>query len=546
MYITTPKRKSGITVVRLVHGFRKDGKVKTKIIKTIGQSRDPEEIEYFKKLALKEKMEWDTGVQQKPVVPPESIHLSCLRGEAVINDGVPDILGCIYKRLGFENIISGTRKDKLWNKLLKYCLFIRFLEPTSKLRSIQLIQNRFQKLFSHDQVLRMMDHLSKNEGKIKEHILHIISGKSRSLELVLFDVTTLYFENVTETDLKQFGYSKDSKFNKVQVVLSLLTDEDGLPITYEVFLGNTAETKTLITCLEQLNRKYQIKRVRLTADRALFSKKNMSYFEEKDGREDGKAFEYIIACPLRKLSGRQKEMILNRSHYKRIDKEKSFFEFLHEGRRYVVCYCAKRAECDRHKREKILEKARGLENKEGKIPTDKLSGYKGINKYLEKTKGFVRIKEKAVQEDERWDGIFGVCTNRETLKAKELFSSYKKLWKIEESFRINKHTLKMRPIYHQLSRRIKAHIMICFLTYTLLRYGELFLKSKGLLYGPREFIDILSEIEKWVAKNIKTGRWYVIPRKISKEGNRIYKAFGIKRHNIPYRLITPLKALNES
>ena len=541
MYITTPKRKGGITVVRLVHGFRKDGKVKTKIIKTIGQSRDPDEIEYLKKLAVKEKMEWDTGIKQKPVVPDESIRLSCLRGEAVINDGVPDVLGCIYKRLAFKDIISGTRKDKLWNKLLKYCLFIRFLEPASKLRSVQLIQNRFQKLFSHDQVLRMMDHLSKNEEKIKDHIFRVVMEKSQSLELVLFDVTTLYFENVTESDLKQFGFSKDNKFNEVQVVLALLTDGQGLPLTYEVFPGNTAETKTLISCLEKLSDKYHIKRVRLTADRALFSKKNLSYFEEKDENQEDRRYEYIIACPLRKLSEKQKQKILDRSHYKRIDEVRSFFEFSHEGRKYVAGYSAKRAEHDRYKRERILEKARKLENKEGKIPTNKLSGYKGISKYVQRSKGFVRIREKAVLEDAKWDGIFGVCTNIKILGAKELFSSYKKLWKIEESFRINKHTLKMRPIYHQLSRRIKAHIMMCFLTYTLLRYGELFLKSKGLSYGPQEFIDILSGIEKWVAKDIKTGRWYVIPRRISMHGSRIYKAFGIEYCRAPYRLITPLK-----
>ena len=119
MYITTPKRKGGITVVRLVHGFRKDGKVKIKIIKTIGQSRDPEEIEYFKKLALNVKAELETGVRQKPVCPPESIRLSSLRGEKIVNNGVQDILGSIYKRLGLDSIISGTRKDKLWNQTLK-------------------------------------------------------------------------------------------------------------------------------------------------------------------------------------------------------------------------------------------------------------------------------------------------------------------------------------------------------------------------------------------------------------------------------------------
>lgn len=359
--------------------------------------------------------------------------------------------------------------------------------------------------------------------------------KSRSLELLLFDVTTLYFENVTESDLKQFGYSKDNKFNEVQVVLALLTDRQGVPITYEVFPGNTAETKTLISCLEKLSDKHHIKRVRLTADRALFSKKNLGFFEEKN-KKSGKVYEYIIACPLRKLSKKQKQRILDKSHYRRIDEERSFFEFSNEGRKYVVGYSVKRAEYDRYKREKILEKVRELENEEGKISSNKLSGYKGISKYVEKSKGFVRIKEKAVMEDEKWDGIFGICTNIKFLGAKELFSSYKKLWKIEESFRINKHTLKMRPIYHQLSRRIKAHIMICFFTYTLLRYTEILLKSKNLFYGPGELMDILSGIERWLIKDSQTGNWYVIPKAICEEGKKIYEAFGIKRSSGSYRL----------
>ena len=325
MFITTPTRKGGATVVRLVRSFRDKGKVKQKVIKTLGQSKDPNEIEYFKKLAFNLKLELETGVKQAPVpLPiPVNVRLSCMEGKTSINDGVQDIIGAVCNYLKFDEVISGTRKNGQWNKFLKYCLFMRFLEPASKLRSVRRIQERFQKLLSYDQVLRMMDHLSSQEETIKEHLLKNTMKKSRSCELLLFDVTTLYFENVTETDLKQFGFSKDNKFNEVQVVLALLTDEEGLPVTYEVFPGNTAETKTLISCLEQLSGKYHIKRVRLTADRALFSKRNMSYFEEKDCGKEGKEFEYIIACPLRKLTEKQKQMILDRSHYKKIDKERS-------------------------------------------------------------------------------------------------------------------------------------------------------------------------------------------------------------------------------
>ena len=135
-------------------------------------------------------------------------------------------------------------------------------------------------------------------------------------------------------------------------------------------------------------------------------------------------------------------------------------------------------------------------------------------------------------------GYFGVCSNRKSLKPAEVFSSYKRLWKIEESFRINKHTLKMRPIYHQKSRRIKAHILICFLTYVLLRYAEMKLKTAGLSYSPESFIDILSRVEGWILKDIKSGNRYLVPRRMSKVACQIYKAFAVKRNYTPYQILS--------
>ena len=137
--------------------------------------------------------------------------LSYVRGKRSINDGVRDVLGYFYKHLGFDDLISGTKKNKQWNEMLKNLVLIRFLEPASKLRSIRLIQDRFQKVFSHNQILRMMDHLSKNEVQIKTKLCKAVRKKSQSLGLVLFDVTTLHFENVTETDLKRFWLQQRSE-----------------------------------------------------------------------------------------------------------------------------------------------------------------------------------------------------------------------------------------------------------------------------------------------------------------------------------------------
>ena len=538
MFVTTAKRKSpkgAITVVRLVHGYREAGKSKMKIIKTIGQSRDLEEIEYFRKIGKNLIEELKTGIRQNSVPPPPSVNLSALKGKSSINDGIEDILGHVYIYLGFDKIVLGYRKNTEWNQILKYCIFMRFLEPASKLRSIRLILNRFQKEISHDQVLKMMDHLSEKEDEIKRGLTSKMIEVTEGLDILLFDVTTLYFESTKSSDLRKFGFSKDGKSKEVQVVLALLTDSNGLPITYEVFPGNTSETKTFISSIEKIKESYGIKKVRVTADRAMFSDKNLSYFESKGSLKDGFS-EYIVACPLRKLSKRQKEKILDKSNYTVMSTGMRFYEFNHEGRRVVVVYSTKRAFHQKHQREVLLDRIKKLENADGKIPNDKLSGNRGIKRYLRKSKEFTKLNKNAVLEDERWDGIFGVCTNISSLDPSQLFSSYKRLWKIEESFRINKHTLKMRPIYHRLTERIKAHLLICFLCYTILRYIEIFLRSKDCNYGSQKIIDILSEIESWILKDIKKQKMYIIPKEISEDGALIYKAFGVKRNEKPYRL----------
>ena len=116
--------------------------------------------------------------------------------------------------------------------------------------------------------------------------------------------------------------------------------------------------------------------------------------------------------------------------------------------------------------------------------------------------------------------LYGVCTNMEKKSAKQLFNMYRSLWKIEELFRINKHTLQMRPIYHRLSRRIRAHIMICFLSYTILRYTELTLKKAGLFFSLQELIDILKRVEFFIIRDKikKPALSYCVPRGFIKGG----------------------------
>ena len=310
-----------------------------------------------------------------------------------------------------------------------------------------------------------------------------------------------------------------------------MTDSQGLPLSYELFSGSTGETKTFIPVLNQMKKTHHFSKFFVTADRGMFSKQNISHLE-KEG------FPYVMACPLRKKSKAFKEKILDLSHYRNINEDMKAFDFFDdEKRRFCIGFSKKRAIKDKKDRQTLLDKIEALKDDRGLISVKSVSKNKGIGRYLETQKGFVSVKTKTIKEEEKWDGLFGVCTNIKSKKPEEILSSYKKLWKIEESFRINKHTLKMRPIFHQLSRRIKTHILICFLSYTLLRYLEIFLKSKNLHFGHQELIDILMGVEKWLLTDSRTKQKYIVPKQISTEAQHIYKALRLNRRETPYRVL---------
>ena len=189
-----------MTMIRLVHNFRQEGRHRKKIIKTIGQSQDPETIAYFKQLALDLKAQLEGSLTPSSCPLPPQICLFRIRGKESLHEGIEDVLTAVCKELGFDKLISGTKQDEKWNQILKYLLFARFVEPASKLRSVRLIQEGFCQDISHDQVLRMMDHLSRQEESIKKALSEAVKQKSKALDVLLFDVTTLYFENVTESD----------------------------------------------------------------------------------------------------------------------------------------------------------------------------------------------------------------------------------------------------------------------------------------------------------------------------------------------------------
>jgi len=543
-YKTSPNspRKS----VQIVEGYRdKSGSVKQRIVHHVGIARDEDELEklktYGEELILKIKAEREgptlfddlpvTNNRGRPkakriedILPPSEVRLDEVVEEKRLIEGVHEIVGQLYDDLGFNQILARGSKNTL-----KEVVLARLSHPTSKRASCRFLGDQFGKDVPLEKVYRMMDQLEPQIPKVQKLIrsasLRLLKSK---IDILLFDVTTLYFESVDVDELRNFGYSKDNKYNCTQVVLALATTGDGLPIGYELFEGNFAEVKTLQKCLiSWKDQGLEIGNICLAGDSAMFSKSNLELMREM-------GISYVVAAPLRKLSQEIKEQILDAQNY-RIGTVQQNIVWTKEipyldNQRLILSYNSSRAKKDAHDRQMLLDK---LSKKLGKKKDFKsLVSNRGYLKYIKENGEVVcQLNEEKIAQEEQWDGIHGIVTNaQKEVDALELLHRYRRLWVIEESFRINKHTLKMRPIYHFKESRIKAHIAICYMAFSLMRHLEYRIKITQKKLSPQEILNALNSVQATVFIHKKTGDRYRMPSPLKSDARIIYQAFGIKRN----------------
>ena len=304
----------------------------------------------------------------------------------------------------------------------------------------------------------------------------------RELNVVLYDVTTYYFESIKKDELKNFGFSKDNKINQVQVVMGLLIDTNGLPVGYELYPGNTNEFSTFYPVIKKLKEKYNLKKVIVAADRGLNSGKNLLLLKEL-------GLDYVMAYKLKGAKKEIKQSLFNDDFtkekefkYKVIPHKKEVFV---DNKRHILKdnlllgYSEKRAKKDKADRQRLLEKAEKILNTPSLLKQDLKRGGK---KYLKVSKGNIDVELdiKQIEEAEKMDGYFGIEFSESTLTGKEVRDIYSSLWKIEDSFRVLKTNLEARPIFVWTERRIKAHFIICYLALTIQRYLEKLLSDNNV------------------------------------------------------------------
>jgi transposase len=425
----------------------------------------------------------------------------------------------------------------------------RIAKPDSKRANVLMLEENFGISLNLDNVYKMMDKVNDNTIERLNTLAYNETKKlfNDKIDVIYFDATTIYFESFTEDSgddaIRKNGYSKDLKFNQPQVVLALMVTKEGIPIGYEAFSGDTFDGHTLIPSLKILKDKYNIDNVVYVADSGMFNKDNLKELEQLEEFN----FNYIVGARIKNQPKDIKEKILDRSDYNTLNKDISIKTIiLDNGRKLVVTHSKKRARKDKADREKGIEKLRRKLEKEKSVKSQ-LSN-QGFKKYLQlednsnkadKTKKScdlsIVLNEDKILEDAVWDGLKGLIVNGSSILTNdEILTQYNNLWQVEESFRITKHDLKIRPVYHWKPSRVKAHIAISFTTLLITRHLEHRVRLQYKKLSPRVIRDLLLNIQTSIVYDKTKKIKYAIPSKIKLDTKKIYKLMDISYSTTPY------------
>jgi transposase len=491
MFVRKKRNRSGSVSVQIIS--KSSGKYK--VYKTIGSSISSEQIEKYFNQANNEIN--PNKNQLKLFIDKEDILI-----ERFIDDITNSQIEVIGPELVYGRIFDFIGYGSIEEKLFRHLVITRLIYPGSKLKTIEYLR-RYQNIdIDVDKIYRFLDTL---QNKLKQQVENISFKRTKELlngkiEIVFYDMTTLYFEASDEDDLRKTGFSKDGKHQCPQIYIGLLVGAEGYAIGYDVFEGNISEGHTLIPMIKKFEKRYKLDKPVIIADSGLLSKENIKSLEEN-------GYKYIIGARIKnETEGIKKKILsldLQNGKPRRIKKDKTTT--------IIVSYSSGRAAKD------LRNRNRGIQKLEKRIKSGKLTksniNNRGYNKYL-KLEGEIKItidREK-FEKDNKWDGIKGYITNTK-LNSEAIIKNYNHLWQIEKAFRISKTDLRIRPIYHYLKERIEAHICISFVSYGIYMDLERVLKKEKSNFSVKKASEItrnmyqikymLPKSQKEVTKTLK-------------------------------------------
>jgi Transposase DDE domain len=358
---------------------------------------------------------------------------------------------------------------------------------------------------------------------IEERLFARRSDLFSELDLVFFDTTSLYFEGEGGETLGHYGHSKDHRPDLHQMVVGVVLDGDGRPISCELWPGNTADVTTLIPVVDRLGRRFRIRQACIVADRGMICDDTVATLEEVERP-------YILGARMRKQKEVRAQVLADRGRFRVVQgpRERSddpaplkVKEVRIGGRRYVVCINSEQVEHDREQREKIVDALREQLRQGDKS----LVGNKGYRRYL-KVEGdrHFAIDEAKLAEEARYDGTWVLRTNT-ALPTAEVALQYKKLGMVEQWFRTCKSLLDTRPIFHHCDATIRGHVFCSFLALVLRQELQARLAARGFRF---EWADIMRDLERVHSVHVaQDSKDYRLRSELENTAGRVFQSVGV-------------------
>jgi len=537
------KKSGAYRYLQLVHNERIDGKVRQRVLATLGR------LDVLQKSGQIDALLASCGRFAQHTAILDAHRQGKMEAAATIKIGPSLVFERLWNELGFPEILRDLLGHRRFEFAVERVVFLtvlhRLFDPGS---------DRAAEVWHRDYAIRgtkglELQHAYRAMGFLgeplpadqqfgatpfaprctKDLIEEALFARRRDLftdlDLVFFDTTSIYFEGAGGETIGQHGNSKDHRPDCKQMVVGAILDNTGRPICCELWPGNTTDVKTLIPIVDRLKERFSIARICIVADRGMISKKTIKELQaiHRDTR-------FILGARLRAVKEIREKVLTDPGVYQQVYGPKTrskdpsplkVKEVRVGNRRYVVCYNEDQARKDRADRQAIVESLRDQLKRGDKS----LIGNKGYRKFLTPVKGKrFEINQEKVEYEAQFDGIWVLQTDAPLTRV-EVALKYKELWMVEAVFRCLKSVMETRPIYHKRDDTIRGHVFCSFLALVLLNELQTRLEARGWHCEWERLKNDLDALEEITVAN--AGKTFVIRSHVRGDAGKALQAAGV-------------------
>lgn len=519
----------------------KDGKehVYWRLVESIRTARGPRQrtVACLGELNEKQQKSWvriANQVDGKPIIRGlfdseedqrvEAVKIGKVRVERIRRFGDAWLALALWRKLGLDEFFATQmepgREAIDWDVMSCVSTIARFCSPSSESAIAErwIDQTALDDLLgidlnriNDDRLYRTLDEMLPSKQALGEHLKQKYGELFGSrFDLLLYDMTSTYFEGEAKANPQaQRGYSRDSRPDCKQVTIAVVATEEGLPLFYEVFDGNRTDVTTVEDIVEAMEKLYGRANRIWVMDRGMVSEENLEFLKERNGF-------YLVGTPKSQLQRFEQQLL--EKDWKEVEPGIEVKLCEEEGELFILCRSEGRKEKDRaivkrfekrilarlEKLKQQVEKGRlkrsaGIERRIGKILGQNTRAESLFEVTLEKTKTGKTLRIEKNETKRQWaelsEGCYLLRTNYRNKKdPKDLWKTYIHLTEIEETFRMLKSEMNIRPVFHQTQERVQAHIFVCFLALVMYRTLSEWMQACGIGNSPRKLIEELANI----------------------------------------------------